>query len=331
MLRTGGYAAMRGVGLRSGMRWTAMMPVHMTNELHNLAEVSVTAVLGSGVAVGALSEIGPKARVGARTLVDRFVTIQEGVEVGNGVVLRRGSCVYEGTRIGSETSVFENALLGNIPQDKKYRGEPTRTEIGQNSTVREGAIIERGTVQGGGVTKVGSNVLVMSGVYIGHDCTVGDECVIGNRTSLAGHCELQKGATVGGHSTVVQRVTIGAESMVGARSYLQRDVIPHTLVSGTPARLRGLNIRRLRKTMDRRDLWQAIAGFNFIFKRGSLPRGFSLSSGSAENITSFAGRAEALMKAMPPQSSHLLKMVLFQIAEFLIYPSRIGAYSEIRK
>ncbi|KAJ8904010.1 hypothetical protein NDN08_000540 [Rhodosorus marinus] len=331
MMGIGGCVAMRGVLLRSGTRWTGSLPAQMTSQLHELAEVSVTAVLGSGVAVGALSEIGPKARVGDGTLVDRYVSVGEGVEVGNGVVLSRGSCVYEGTKIGSESSVYQNAILGNIPQDKKYRGELTRTEIGQNSVLREGAIVERGTVQGGGVTKVGSNVLVMSGVYVGHDCTIGDGCVIGNRSSLAGHCELQDGVTVGGHATMVQRLTVGTESMVGGLSYLQRDVIPHTLVSGSPARLRGLNIRRLRKNMDRRDLWKAIAGFNFIFKNGPLPRGFSLSAGSAESIRSLAGRGEALMRAMPPQSSHRLRTVLSQIAEFLIRPSRIGAYSETRE
>lgn len=116
MMRIGGVAAMSGVLLQSGTRWTSSLPVQMTSQLHELAEVSVAAVLGSGVAVGALSEIGPKARVGDGTLVDRYVHVGEGVEVGNGVVLRRGSCVYEGTRIGSESSVYQNAILGNIPQ-----------------------------------------------------------------------------------------------------------------------------------------------------------------------------------------------------------------------
>lgn len=172
--------------------------------------------------------------------------------------------VIEGrTTIGAYNQVFQFASLGAAPQDLKYRGEPSRLEIGDNNKIREFATIHRGTEGGGMVTRIGNEVLVMNYVHIAHDCIIGDHCILANSTELAGHCVLEEWVVAAGLCGVHQFTCIGAHAMLAAGSKVAQDVPPYALVSGDRARLVGVNTIGL----ERRDFQPAtVAAIKAAFR-----------------------------------------------------------------
>jgi UDP-N-acetylglucosamine acyltransferase len=135
------------------------------------------------------------------------------------------------TRIGAGNTLFSFCAIGVPPQDLKYGGEPTQTVVGDNNTIRESVTISRGTVGGGGVTRVGSNNLLMTGVHIGHDCRVGDHCILANLATLAGHVTIEDFATVGAFCPVHQFCTVGKYAFIGGGTIVTMDVLPFSKTS----------------------------------------------------------------------------------------------------
>lgn len=200
-----------------------------------MANIHATAVVDPGAELGAGVEIGPFCLVGPE------------VSLGDGVVLHSHAVVTGRSVLGPECEVFPFASIGHAPQDQKYRGEPSRLEIGSKTVIREHVTISPGTEGGGMVTKVGSNCLLMVGSHVAHDCRVGDHVILVNNATLAGHVSIGDHAILGGLSAVHQFVRIGAYAFVGGMSGVERDVIPFGMVMGNRAHLSGLNIVGLKR------------------------------------------------------------------------------------
>ncbi len=197
--------------------------------IHASAQVDAGAELADGVSVGAFTVIGPHVRIGA------------GSSVG-------AHCVVEGhTAIGRDNRIFQFASVGAAPQDKKYAGEPTRLDIGDGNTIREFCTLNTGTVQDGGVTRVGDDNWIMAYVHIAHDCQVGSHTIIANSTQLGGHVQIGDWAFLGGQSGVHQFVRVGAHAMTGFQTRLAQDLPPFITAAGNPAAVTGINAEGLRR------------------------------------------------------------------------------------
>jgi UDP-N-acetylglucosamine acyltransferase len=184
-----------------------------------------------------MSNIHPSAVVAAGAVIPESCTVGPYCTIGPEVVLGVGCVlvshvVLDGrTRIGAKNTIYPFTSIGVAPQDLKYAGEPTLTEIGDHNTIRECITISRGTEKGGGVTRVGSHNLLMAYVHIGHDSTVGSHCILANAATLAGHVTIEDYASLGAFSPVHQFCTIGQYSFIGGGTIVTQDVLPFSLTS----------------------------------------------------------------------------------------------------
>jgi UDP-N-acetylglucosamine acyltransferase len=195
-----------------------------------------TAIVDAGAHIGANVEIGPYAIVG------------EHVEIGDGTHIGAHTVITGHTRIGKDNRIFQFASVGEIPQDKKYAGEPTRLEIGDRNTFREFATLNIGTAQGGGVTRIGSDNWIMAYVHVAHDCIVGNHTIFANNTALAGHVEVDDYAILGGYTGVHQFCKVGAHVMTAVGTAIFKDVPPYVMASGSDgAEPHGLNTEGLKR------------------------------------------------------------------------------------
>lgn len=190
--------------------------------------------------VDPVASIAGSARVGAYTIIGPGVVIGEGVTIGSHVLIERD------TRIAEDCAIHHGAVLGSDPQDLKYDGESSRLEVGPRTTVREYCTLNRGTGQGG-LTRVGSDCLLMAYVHVAHDCHVGDHAILANSTHLGGHVQIGEYATIGGVTGIHQFVRIGAYAFIGACSKATQDVPPYFLVDGHPCEAHGINLVGLRR------------------------------------------------------------------------------------
>lgn len=197
--------------------------------IHPSAIVDPGAQLDEDVEVGPYSVVGPGVRIGAGTVIGPHVVID-----GD-------------TTIGRDNRVHPFVSLGGAPQDKKYRGEPARVEIGDGNTFREGVTVNRGTIQDQGLTRIGSRNWIMAYVHIAHDCVVGDDTIFANSTNLGGHVRIGDWVILGGASGVHQFCQIGAHAMTAVGSVVLHDVPPFVMVSGNTAQAHGINTEGLRR------------------------------------------------------------------------------------
>ncbi len=193
------------------------------------------------------SLIAPGAKLGSGVEIGPFCTVGEHAVLGDGVRLVSHVVIDGHTRIGPGCIVYPFVTIGLAPQDLKYRGEPTRTEIGSRTQLREHCTIHRGTVTGTGVTSVGADCLLMAVTHVAHDCEIGDGVIIANNVVMGGHVTIGPGAVIGGSAALHQFVRIGRGAMVGGVSGVESDVIPFGSVLGNRARLAGLNVVGLRR------------------------------------------------------------------------------------
>jgi UDP-N-acetylglucosamine acyltransferase len=193
------------------------------------AIVSPQARLGAEVSVGPYSIIGPEVQIGARTIIGPHVVI-------NGP-----------TTIGSDNRFFQFASVGDAPQDKKYRGEPTKLAIGDRNVFRESCTINRGTTHDKGVTTIGSDNLFMAYAHVAHDCVVGNNTVFANCAALGGHVEIGDWVILGGLTAVHQFSKIGAHAFLAGGAIVQRDVPPYVMAAGNPAAPHAVNAEGLKR------------------------------------------------------------------------------------
>jgi len=187
------------------------------------------------------AQIAHDADIGAYTVIDEHVVVGRGTRIGH-------HCVISGrTRIGSNNTIASFASLGGAPQDKKYGGEPTALEIGDDNTIREFCTFNTGTVQDVGTTRLGSRNWIMAYVHLAHDCQVGNDTIFANNAQLAGHVHVGDFAILGGFTLAHQFVKIGAHSITGLGTVLLQDLPPFVVASGSPASTHGINSEGLRR------------------------------------------------------------------------------------
>ncbi len=219
--------------------------------IHPTAIIDPQAELDSSVEVGPYSVIGPHVKIG------------KGTKVGPHVVI-------EGhTTIGQENTFFQFSSIGAAPQDKKYRAEPTRLEIGDRNLVREFCTFNVGTVQDVGVTRLGNDNWIMAYVHLAHDCQVGNHTIFANNAQIAGHVEVGDWVIMGGFSNVHQFCKIGAHAMTGMGTCLTQDVPPYVILSGNPAQAHGINSEGLKRRGFAADQISAIRhAYKLLYKSG---------------------------------------------------------------
>ncbi len=191
--------------------------------------------------------IDPSAIIADDVKIGPFSIIGAGVEIGSGCDIASHVVINGPTRIGKNNRIFQFASIGEEPQDKKYHGEDTRLEIGDNNLIRESVTINRGTVQGGGLTRVGHNNWIMAYVHIAHDCLIGNDNIFANNASLAGHVIIDDYVILGGFTLISQFNYMGSHSFSAMGSVISRNVPPYVLVSGHMAKPVGVNVEGLRR------------------------------------------------------------------------------------
>ncbi len=193
-----------------------------------------------------LNSIHPEAIIGKNVKIGTFVTIEKNVIIGDDSIVYPNAVILEGSRIGKGCHIFPGAVIGGIPQDLKFRGEDTICEIGDYTSVRECATINRGTASKG-KTVVGSHCLLMAYSHTAHDCILKDHVIIGNSTQLAGEVEIDDYAILSGGALVHQFTKIGKHVMIQGGSRLGKDVPPYVIVGREPVTYSGVNNVGLRR------------------------------------------------------------------------------------
>jgi UDP-N-acetylglucosamine acyltransferase len=194
-----------------------------------------TAIIHSGAKLADDVEVGPYSIIG------------EHVEIGAGTVIGPHVVINGHTRIGEHNRIFQFNSLGEIPQDKKYAGEPTRLEIGDHNIIREFCTFNLGTAQDVGVTRVGNHNWIMAYVHLAHDCQIGNHTIFANNAQLAGHVTVDDYAILGGFTAVHQFCQIGTHVITGMGSTLLQDIPPYIMASGNPAAPHGTNSEGLKR------------------------------------------------------------------------------------
>jgi UDP-N-acetylglucosamine acyltransferase len=249
--------------------------------------------------------VDPGARLAGEVRVGPFCVVGPDVVIDSGTSIESHVVITGRTRIGRNNRIYSFCSLGEIPQDKKYSGEPTELVIGDGNTIREFSSLNAGTGQGGGVTRVGSDNWIMSYVHIAHDCAIGDHTVLANLTQLAGHVSVGDWAVLGGMVGVHQFVRIGAHSMCGGGSTLVQDVPPFVLCRGSPAAPFGINVEGLqRRGFDEATIAALKRAYRNVFREG----------------LTLAQAREALQSGGDPGSA--AAAALAQLSEFLAVPGR---------
>lgn len=221
------------------------------------AKISPQAIVEEGAKIGAEVVIGPFCIVGAN------------VEIGDRTVLHSHVVVRGHTKIGKDNQIFQFASLGEVNQDLKYNNEPTKTIIGDRNRIRESVTIHRGTIQGGGVTSVGDDNLLMINTHIAHDCQIKNRCILANNATLAGHVELDDFVIVGGMSAIHQFVVVGAHVMLGGGSMVSQDVPPYVMAQGNHAQPFGVNLEGLkRRGFDKPSMHAIRNVYKLIYRSG---------------------------------------------------------------
>lgn len=191
--------------------------------------------------------IDPDAKVGNRVSVGPYSIIGAGVEIGDECVIGPHVVIEGPTAIGQRNRFYQFGSIGADPQDKKFHGESARLEIGDDNTFREFVTINRGTADGGGITRIGNGNWLMAYVHIAHDCIVGNQTIFANSASLAGHCRVDDHAILGGFSLIHQFCQVGAHAFTSMGSIINRDVPPFVTVAGNFAEPKGINSEGLKR------------------------------------------------------------------------------------
>jgi UDP-N-acetylglucosamine acyltransferase len=208
-------------------------------------------------------KIGAGVRIGPWTLIGPGVEIGDGCEIGSHVILRGP------TRLGKRNRIFQFASVGEDPSDKKFHGEVSWLEMGDDNIVREGVTIHRGTEAGGGITRVGSRNLFMPYAHIAHDCIIGNDTIFSNNAAVSGHVIVDDWAILGGFAGVYQFLRIGAHSFIGAQTHVNMDVPAFVIVNGSPPEAKGINITGLERRGFNKDTIKTLRkAYKLLYRKG---------------------------------------------------------------
>jgi UDP-N-acetylglucosamine acyltransferase len=213
--------------------------------------------------------VHPGARLASDVAVGPYAVIGDEVEIDAGSSIGAHTVIQGPTRIGRDNRIFQFASLGEIPQDKKYRGERTALEIGNGNTIREFCTFNRGTVQDAGVTRVGDDNWIMAYVHIAHDCQVGSHTVFANNAQLAGHVHVGDHAILGGFTGVHQYVHVGAHVITAVGTVVLQDIPPFVTAAGNTAKPYGINAEGLkRRGYDAETIAQIKRAYKTLYRSG---------------------------------------------------------------
>lgn len=217
--------------------------------------------------------IDKEVQLGANIQVGAFTVIKGDVTIGDGSVIMDHAVLYGRISMGSGNTVHPGAVVGNVSQDLKYKGEASQVIIGNNNSIRECVTIHQGTITNYGKTIIGNNNYIMAYTHIAHDCHLGNNIIIANSTQLAGHIVINDYAYIGGLVGIHQFVTIGRNCFVGFMSRINKDVPPFVTVEGNPARERAINVEGLkRKNFSSEEIAALKKAFNIFFIKGKSSR-----------------------------------------------------------
>lgn len=211
--------------------------------------------------------IDPRARLDSSVEVGPFSIIGPDVEIGAGTWVGPHVIINGHTHIGRDNKIYQFSSLGEVPQDKKYAGEPTRLEIGDRNLIREYVTINRGTSQDKGLTRVGDDNWIMAYVHIAHDCMIGNHTIFANAASLAGHVIIDDYVILGGFTLISQFLRLGVNSFTAMGSVVNRDVPPYVTVSGHMAKPYGINLEGLkRRGFSTQTITQVRQAYKLLYK-----------------------------------------------------------------
>jgi len=215
-----------------------------------------------------LASIHPEAKIADNVKIDPFVTIDKDVEIKEGTWIGPNVAIMNGARIGKNCRIFPGAVISAIPQDMKFSGEDSTAEIGDNTTIREFATINRAT-KASYRTVIGKNCLVMAYVHVAHDCRIGNNVILANAATMAGHIVVDDWAIVGGLSAIHQFVHIGKHVMIAGGSLISKDVPPFVKAARYPLRYVGVNSVGLRRREFSNDKIREIQEiYRFLYLKG---------------------------------------------------------------
>ena len=224
--------------------------------------------------------INPNAKISSNVKIGPYTIIGPHVEIDDDVVIQSHVNITGHSIIGKNNRIYPMASIGSDPQDLKYKNEKTSLMIGANNTIREHVTINTGTVQGGGVTKVGNNNLIMIGAHIAHDCIIGNNIVMANNSAVAGHAQIEDFVIIGAKCGIQQFTRIGKMAMIGGMTGVSRDVIPYGLSTGNRNFLDGINIIGLRRIkVQNKEILVLNEAYKEIFKSTNLSENLSKLNG----------------------------------------------------
>ncbi len=202
--------------------------------------------------------IHPGAKIGENVSIGLGAIIHDQVTIGDDCFIGEYAIIKGPTVIGSKNKIYSHAVIGEAPQDLSYQGEPTRLEIGDNNVIREHVTINRGSVKGGGLTKVGSHNFLMIASHIAHDVQMGNHVIIANAVLIAGHCHVQDYVNMSGGVAIGQFITVGRHAFLGGMTASSKDIEPFMIHSGHPASPKGVNKIGLQRAGVDEDAIQAL-------------------------------------------------------------------------
>jgi UDP-N-acetylglucosamine acyltransferase len=230
--------------------------------------------------------IDPKAKISSTVRIGPYTVIGPNVEIDDYVVIHAQVNINGHTKIGKKNIIYPMSSIGSDPQDLKYNGEKTTLLIGENNTIREHVTINTGTIQGGGITKVGNNNLIMIGAHIAHDCSVGNNIVMANNSAIAGHAIIDDFVIIGAKCGIQQFARIGKMAMIGGMTGVSRDVIPYGLSTGNRNFLNGINVVGLRRSnVQNKEIIGLTEAYKEIFKTVSLNENLNKLNGKYKDNT----------------------------------------------
>jgi UDP-N-acetylglucosamine acyltransferase len=198
------------------------------------------------MSISNLAYIHPNAQIGENVTIEPFAVVYENTQIGDNTWIAPHAVIMQGARIGRDCKIHAGAVISNIPQDLKFKGEETVAIIGDRTIIRECATVNRGTADKD-KTEVGEDCLLMAYVHVAHDCVLDNHCILSNGVQLAGHVEVGYHAILGGTSAVHQFVKIGAHAMIGGGSLVTKDVPPYIIAARYPVDFEGVNLVGLRR------------------------------------------------------------------------------------
>ena len=248
------------------------------------------------MSIDSSARIDPKAQIDEGVTVGPWCVIGPEVHIAAGTVIEPNVIIRSHTRIGKNNHFYQFSSVGEDPADKKFEGEVTWLEIGNDNIFREGVTLHRGTGVGGGVTRIGDDNLMMPYVHIAHDCIVGSHTVFANNVGISGHVEVGDWAVLGGYAGVNQFLKIGAHAMVGGMTHISNDVPAYMIVSGRPATVRSINAVGLeRRGFDKETIAEIREAFKIIYKRNfSLQEAIDQLKALSENCDALVLLIESL-------------------------------------